>query len=298
MSTYKITFITPLFSRGAYDSPEIRPPSIRGQLHWWFRALDGSYADEKAIFGGVHGVQKDAVASKIVIRVSDVDGKTDSYNTLPHKNGGAAAPKPAYCVGSSFTLHVLTRLGGLEGGLKSKFEKALHTWLMLGTLGLRSTRAAGSFIWEPLDGGFACPQTFEEYESQCQTLLNGVPTLKFALLKTEYTSAEKARVDISDTLGGMNKNTRLLEDQDELSVLSYPLGNVYQRGQPETAPKRKTSPLRFRIVKCGNDYRIAAVWDNRREVTGNTERDLQGIIRLLREKDKALGILLENSNLI
>lgn len=296
MSTYRITFITPLFSHGAYeDSPEIRPPSIRGQLHWWFRALGGIYADEKAIFGGV---QKGTVASKIVIRVSDIDGGTDSYNTLPHKNGGAAAPKPAYCVGSSFTLHVLTRLGGLEGELKSKFERALHAWLLLGTLGLRSTRAAGSFIWEPLDGGFACPQTFEEYERQCQALLNGVTTLKFALLNNEYSSSEEARVDISDTLGGKNEKTHRFEDQDELSALSYPLGNVKQKGQPETAPKRKTSPLRFRIVQCNNHYRIAAVWDNRREVTGNTERDLQGIIRLLREKDKALGILLENSNLI
>jgi CRISPR type III-B/RAMP module RAMP protein Cmr1 len=37
----KITFITPCFCRGADCSdsgePEIRPASIRGQLHWWFR---------------------------------------------------------------------------------------------------------------------------------------------------------------------------------------------------------------------------------------------------------------------
>lgn len=295
MSTYRITFITPLFSRGAYeDSPEIRPPSIRGQLHWWFRALGGIYADEKTIFGGV---QKGTVASKIVIRVSDIDGGTDSYNTLPHKNGGAAAPKAAYCAGTSFTLHVLTRLGGLEGELKSKFEKTLHTWLLLGTLGFRSTRAAGSFIWEPLDGGFAYPQTFDEYERQCQALLNGVPTLKFALLNNEYSSSEEAREDISDTLGGMNKDTRLLKDQDELSALSYPMGNVYQKGQPEIAPKRKTSPLRFRIVQCDNLYRIAAVWDNRPQVTGNTERDLQGIIKLLADRKPRLGEQLIRSTL-
>lgn len=293
MSQYKITFITPLFSRGAYEnSPEIRPPSIRGQLHWWFRALGGTYADEKGIFGGV---KNGTVASKVVIRVSDVNGETNSkYYTLPHK---PAVTKDAYCPETSFHLHVFERLGGLKGTLKVGFERVLKAWLLFGTLGLRSTRAAGSFIWEPLDGGFAYPQTFDEYERECQTLLNGVPTLKFALLNKEYSSSEEARVDISDTLGGKNKETRLLKDQDELSELSYPLGNVHQKGQPEIAPKRKTSPLRFRIVKCRDIYRIAAVWDNRREVTGNTERDLQGIIRLLNDRKPHLGSQLINSSL-
>lgn len=33
MTSYRITFTAPLFSKGSYDNqPEIRPPSIRGQL--------------------------------------------------------------------------------------------------------------------------------------------------------------------------------------------------------------------------------------------------------------------------
>ena len=291
MSQYKITFITPLFSRGAYeDSPEIRPSSIRGQLHWWFRALDGTYADEKAIFGGV---QKGTVASKVVIRVSSIEGDKGSVNTLPHKSGGPAAPKMAYCTETSFHLHVLTRLGGLEGTLKTGFERSLKAWLLLGTLGLRSTRAAGSFIWEPLDGGFAYPQTFDEYERECQTLLSGSPTLKFALLNKEYSSSEEARRDVSDTLGGQNPQN----GGNELNALNYPLGNVHIGREIPGVPKRKTSPLRFRIVKCGDIYRIAAVWDNRREVTTNTERDLQGIIRLLNDRKPHLGSQLINSSL-
>ena len=59
-ASFRLEFITPLFSRGAYeDRPEIRAASIRGQLHAWFRVLGGEPADEKSIFGTVHG---DAVA--------------------------------------------------------------------------------------------------------------------------------------------------------------------------------------------------------------------------------------------
>lgn len=109
MSTYSLTFLTPLFSKGSYDDkPEIRPPSIRGQIHWWFRALGGKYDDEKAIFGGVHN---GTMASKIVVRVSNVCGQSNIANTLPHKNGGLASPKAAYMPDCSFTLHIRAARG-------------------------------------------------------------------------------------------------------------------------------------------------------------------------------------------
>ena len=99
MNSYRLTFITPLFSKGSYDDrPEIRPPSIRGQLHWWFRALGGSHSDEKAIFGGVHG---GTTASKVVVRVNDVIGETDMFATLPHKSGVDASFKRAFKPGVS-----------------------------------------------------------------------------------------------------------------------------------------------------------------------------------------------------
>src|SRR5262245_7640570 len=121
MNRYEIEFITPLFSRGVYDDvPEIRPTSIRGQLHWWFRVLGGSYADEKAVFGGVHG---GATASKLVVRVAGLPQRPNPpifLPTLPHKPGGQDprnapnAPRCAFPAGSRFTLDVGERLGGLS----------------------------------------------------------------------------------------------------------------------------------------------------------------------------------------
>ncbi len=283
MKTYRLEFITPLFSRGVYeDRPEIRPASIRGQLHWWFRALGGRPTDENAIFGSVHG---GATASKIVVRVSSVVGATQRANTLPHKNGDQAAPKAAFQIGTHFDLHILTRLGGLNGPLLQAFSHTLESWLLLGTLGLRTTRAAGSFRWEPIGNDLHPPVDFPGYEARCSKLLERAP-LRFALLGQIYSSAEAARRVVSDTLGGRDDYT----GQDELASLHDPLGKI-GRGV------RKTSPLRFRVVGIGNEFRIGAVWDGRMAVTGNRPSDLAGIIKLLKERKPALGLQLANSKL-
>lgn len=288
MSTYRLEFITPLFSRGSYeDRPEVRPPSIRGQLHWWFRALGGNAADEKAIFGGVHD---GATASKVVVRVSSLVGTTGRVNTLPHKNGDQASPKAAYQVGTKFDLHILSRLGGLDSRRQSALDRTLEAWLLLGTLGLRSTRAAGSFRWEPLpplgDGSFRSPADFAAFEVRCQELLRGAQ-LRFALLGQNYPAAELARRVVSDTLGGRDDN----QGQNDLSQFNHPLGKIGRGGE------RKTSPLRFRIVGIGNAFRIAAVWDARLAVTGNRPADLAGVISLLQQRKPALGAQLAASAL-
>jgi len=284
MSTYRIEFITPLFSKGAYDDrPEIRAASIRGQLHWWFRALGGNATEEKVIFGGVHG---GAVASRIVIRTSALPtpDKRAEIPTLPHKNGGAASPKWAIPAGQGFDLHVLRRLGGLPPASEFSFTRAFEAWLFLGTLGLRATRAAGSFVWSPTgDAEPGYPSDFERYEAKCQQLVKGT-SIRFALLIEAYSNSEAARRVVSDTLGGR-------DDQrgGDLAPLNYPLGKVFGG--------RKTSPLRFRIVRIGNQHHITALWDGRVNVTGNHPSDLAGIIKLLAERKPALGQQLERSSL-
>jgi len=289
MSTYRLEFITPLFSRGSYeDRPEVRPSSIRGQLRWWFRALGGNATDEKAVFGGVHGGSK---ASKIVVRISMLAHATAKLNTLPHKSGAQASPKEAYEIGTKFELHILSRLDGLDSRLQSALDRALESWLLLGTLGLRSTRAAGSFRWEAASRETSetlqCPADFSTFELRCQELLHGA-ALRFALLGQIYSTAEQARGIVSDTLGGRDDD----QGQRDLDRLNHPLGKIGSGGG------RKTSPLRFRIVGFGNLFRIAAVWDAREDVTGNRTEDLQGIIRLLEKKKPALGKQLAASRLL
>jgi len=283
-ASHHIEFITPLFSKGFYDDlPEIRSPSIRGQLHYWFRALGGKIAEETSIFGGVHG---GATASKVTVRVSNVTGKAETRATLPHKRGGEASLKMSFLPGTRFTLHLMPRLGGIDDRLKSKFDAALEAWLLMGGLGLRTTRGAGSFRWQPAadTSGPVPPQTFSEYDLRCRALLEKAP-LRFALLDEEYSSAELARHDCSDTIGGSNDHP----GQESLAGIRDPLGRI--------RPTRKTSPLRFRVVGMEGKFRIAALWDTRTAVTMNGDSDLKDAIRLLVGKDKAIGYQLEKSSL-
>ncbi len=281
MIRHRITFVTPLFSKGSYDHlPELRAPSIRGQLHWWFRALGGSAAEENATFGSVHS--KPVLASPVVVRVANVSGQTAEMNTLPHKQGGEASPKAAFLAGTSFELLISERLGGLTENRRSVFRRTLEAWLLAGTLGLRATRAAGSFVWEPLDEcSIPMPATTEAFVSRLHSLFDSSP-LTVRLLDLPFSSAEEARAVASDTLGGR----RDPGGTSDLSRLRDPLGKVFG------GRKRKTSPLRFRIVRLEDAFRVVAIWDGRSIVTGNRAEDLYGIAKLLASRGKPIGDLL------
>ena len=299
MMSYRITFITPLFSTGSYkDRPEVRPPSLRGQLRWWFRALGGTFADEKEIFGGmVHKDERgrkkeEAKASAVIVRVSDVPPLSTiaSMNTLPHKNWHDAH-KACFPPGTHFDLHITTRLRTLSPDHQVALKRTVETWLMLGTLGLRATRGAGSFISQSINSTALLPSASDanEYSSACERLLNGAP-LRFTLIRKSFTTAEEARKIVSDTLGGTGNDRK--GEKDDLTQLRHPLGKI--------VGKRKTSPLRFRIVKCCEHYHIAAIWDNREVVTGNLPGDLQGLITLLCKEEngrkmKEIGGLLRDN---
>jgi len=285
MKSYRLTFITPLFSKGSYNNiPEIRASSIRGQLHWWFRALGGVAADENSIFGAVHS--KPPLASKIVVRTANIQGSIGEEDTLPHKHGGQASPKWAYLPGTSCEVHLLERLGGLIGSHREALDRAMKAWLLLGSLGLRSTRGGGNFVWEPLsENGFSMPQTIADYVVQCEDVLKNTD-VKFALLNRAFDSADQARRVVTDTLGG--KEDR--QSSNDLASLRYPLGRAFGG--------RKTSPLKFRIMEFGAESYIMAIWDGRFKVTGNQTSDLNGIIDCLIKKDKPIGRLLKSSSIV
>lgn len=277
--TIQLEFITPMFSHGATDAPEVRAPSIRGQLHEWFRVLGGDIVQERHIFGGIKqsranfDAHDETLASKAVVRVSDVVGTVRRIDTLPHKMGGQASPRNAYSPGMTCTIYLCGRLGmSMEAWLA--LNRSVNAWLLMGTLGFRATRAGGSFVWR--DESFPMPETPIEYQDACRDLLDGTSS-RVAILDMDYDSAERARKIVSDSLGGHDDHL----GSDDLARLHDPLGRIH-RG-------RKTSPLKYRIVRFGDNSRILAFWDGRQEVTGNTDDDFYGVINLLAQRKPSLG---------
>ena len=288
----KLEFLTPCFSHGATDAPEIRPASIRGMLHHWFRILGGTPQQERLVFGGVNQGRTspfhDDSASRVVIRVRH-DAKADwrTISTLPHKTGERASPRAAFAPGHAFELLVSDRLGGLKEPEASLFRDALYVWLLMGTLGFRSTRAAGSFTFQSDD--FPQPASPEAYLERCKTILaaHRAPT-RVGLSGKAFDKAEDARRLVSDSLGGPANP----DHAQDLERLHDPLGKIGRSGE-----RRKTSPLKYRLVRFDGKFHILATWDGRRNVTGNDLSDLTGVIDLLLNRKPELGRVLAQTRI-
>ncbi|MCX6865144.1 MAG: type III-B CRISPR module RAMP protein Cmr1, partial [Verrucomicrobia bacterium] len=91
-------FLTPAFAHGAYQAqtdniPELRAPSIRGQLRWWWRTLGYGSGDE--LFGSASGDH--GSASKVQVRlICPPVVRLCTSQILPHKeNPGHRGPKQA-----------------------------------------------------------------------------------------------------------------------------------------------------------------------------------------------------------
>lgn len=156
--TYELEFITPCFCAGADQAiAEVRAPSIRGKLRWWFRIVGGTAAQESEVFGSISG--DGGHGSAIVVRVREnalaakwqpvqVQGISNTgyvlYFAKASANGARWGSTGALPVGSSFELQLLWRRK-VTPTAQAKFDLALDAFLLLGSLGLRSTRGLGCF---------------------------------------------------------------------------------------------------------------------------------------------------------
>lgn len=196
--TYHLEFITPCFSGGAESSrAELRPSEVRGQLRWWFRALGGTLAEERAAFGGVHGDH--ATGSSLVVRGRVVPGTGqqdwfDKTKIPPNGVGNRTYLLGFFCGRTSR----LQASGALPPRSKAeitlifrrpppaKLQQAIRVFFSIGAMGFRATRTAGAFFsqehrlttdsWGKLaadlsSAGFKIallPQTFPDWVTACE----------------------------------------------------------------------------------------------------------------------------------
>ena len=152
--TYHIEFLTPCFCAGACQTrAELRPPSIRGQLRWWFRCIGGTPNEEQTVFGGVR--DKNPLASSFVVRVRQQPsgGQKDWEKKIPGKGVGALAylqgffcdrtgrlqPHGAIPPGSTAVIELLFKTPPTP-----RLEQSLRLFFSIGAIGFRATRAAGA----------------------------------------------------------------------------------------------------------------------------------------------------------
>lgn len=172
--TISLTFITPCFCGGADQTKsEVRVPSIRGELRWWFRCLGGDRSEEEAVFGGVAG---SPLGSAVQFRVYDFRRGQTLYSpgfvapidaeaylayflTAPNSNGvsrmwetppdketkrkGIARDSSQIPHQSSFELSI-QMVRRLPRDLEERFHSCVDYFVKMGSIGYRKTRGFGA----------------------------------------------------------------------------------------------------------------------------------------------------------
>ena len=161
----ELQLITPCFCAGANQrEPELRAPSFRGELRWWFRCLGGTPEQEGRVFGSAAGGA--GSASAVALIVSNVKpcrdypwdfeqpvrkGVNSAYITyFLYANENSDREDAVVRTGAflppktRFTLE-LRQLRNLEASDKELLDLAWDCMCHLGAVGSRKTRGLGAY---------------------------------------------------------------------------------------------------------------------------------------------------------
>lgn len=155
--------VTPLFLGGVEPrgAPELRPPSIKGALRAWWRALYGGVhphipshqlaAAEREVFGNTDS------ASPIIVRLQSGEARpAEAWRTGEHlgidylffafRSTRQDPARKGFPPGQQFDLILQTRPGAKSEDAAAAYKQAcaaLWLWVWFGALGARSRRGAG-----------------------------------------------------------------------------------------------------------------------------------------------------------
>jgi hypothetical protein len=246
---FTFSLLTPCFSGTALgkaaDHAEMRIPPIRGHVRFWHRQLYDAQ-DANNVWGstsGDHG-HGSRVALRFIDAVSNRQ-ETPKATLLPHKEEkDHPGPRPALAAGETYTLR-LQRLVGCTGTDWQHAQDAVKLWLLVGCLGLRSNRAAGS-VWPDDDW---VPSKPDEIKTLIQTL--GLKNWSVALVGL---AADKNATELRETASDTVK------------------GNHCRRVFGGIDDERAPSPTKFKVVRLGTAFCLLALAPARPVVGGDTVR--------------------------
>ena len=268
----EFTFLTSAFPHGAYQSlganhPELRPPSIKGQLRWWYDALFSDRASEDQLFGGLKNSaprsKPGPESSRVILRLQELGGPAISKTTfMPHK-GQSGGEKNAIPPGTRYRLSIISRRDGITPELETRLKRTLDAWFLLGAVGQRANRGAGSI------GCDNAPASSADYEAAASAILAHT-RLRAVVLTKAYETERALRFDAGDFLAA------------EAFGPSTPFGSAFPR---------KPSLLKLRAARIDGALHLVALWDGRHQA----DLSLREGIETLKNHPKEIGRLLSSA---
>lgn len=179
--TFTVKTASAMFMHGAdkQKGAELRPPSIKGVMHFWFRALAGGMlglADLWKLEGKIFGSSE--AGQGVCVRSEGNPAQAVPWpNLLPHKQ---QVPSPAIKENEKFQI-ILRQNPRRDLQLLNAAAWSLWLALNLGGFGQRSRRGAGSLTIElidPLPEGMEMKSAFTDLGSLQAYLEGGIHAAK------------------------------------------------------------------------------------------------------------------------
>lgn len=162
-----LMLITPCFCAGAEQTEaELRAPSFRGELRWWFRCLGGTREQEAAVFGSAAGDSGQASAVALLVSNVKEPGGAFCWEFERPKPNAANSAYITYFLsanensdredsvvrthaylppGTEFTLELRQLRSLPKDGTAELLQLAWRCMCNLGSVGARKTRGLGAY---------------------------------------------------------------------------------------------------------------------------------------------------------
>lgn len=152
--------VTPLFLGGAEPDQraELRAPSIKGAMRFWYRAIDPEYKKHEAAIFGSMDTEQSGFLIKITSQSISKRNVNEEYRDRPKTaylgfgpiNKGKTT-RPYLKSGGEFVIEIIFK-PKIKNDARLKVEKSLWALLVFGGLGSRSRKGFGSLTVKNIQG--------------------------------------------------------------------------------------------------------------------------------------------------
>lgn len=254
---YECNIITPLFMGSANpQQAELRTPSFKGGLRFWWRAINGNLSSEKMrekeaeLFGSS---DENIGKSHLILRIPAKRMRTGRDSPVPHRKGNQNKTyfeSPSIKKGQSFEF-LLTSIGNETE--HKEYQAIFELVLQLGGFGKRSRRGFGSIEIIKKDGG--------EYNSpvDATNLLNLLQIIN----PGQFSLSPDGRRVLSKNFSGNYPYIKEIEIGKAYNNVDILLKTICQAASTYICAylgtigdgSRFASPIYVSVIKCNDIYR-------------------------------------------